>query len=149
MPEYIKTDITCQRPWTGLRQRKWLASRVKYVPRLIHLGGVSIAERCSRHRSLHDYEFAKHRECITVKRDPGWTLETPSAFAAIVPGIVYDQASRTYSLDCLGKRTVYRVYNNRFASNDSNHRYISDPALYQSMQVAGWKGEGIQFCELP
>ena len=84
-----------------------------------------------------------------MKKDPGWTLETPGAFAAIVPSMVYDQASKTYVLDCLGKRPVYRVYNNRFASNDSNHRYISDAALYQSMRAAGWKGEGVQFCELP
>jgi photosystem II stability/assembly factor-like uncharacterized protein len=88
-------------------------------------------------------------ECIQVQKDLGWTLESPVAFAAIVPKVGYDQVSRTLTFDCIDKRPVYRVYNNHFASNDSNHRYVDDPNLYQSMQAAGWKGEGVQFCELP
>jgi len=41
---------------------------------------------------------------------------------------------------------VYRVYNNRFAFNDSNHRYTTDPAVYNSMQQQGWLPEGVVMC---
>ena len=33
--------------------------------------------------------------------------------------------------------------------NDSNNRYITDPAIYQQMVNQGWRGEGVVFCALP
>ena len=41
---------------------------------------------------------------------------------------------------------VYRVYNNRFAENDSNHRYMTSVALYNQMVGQGWSGEGLVMC---
>jgi hypothetical protein len=41
---------------------------------------------------------------------------------------------------------VKRVYNKRFAQNDSNHRYVTTDVLYQQMIAQGWAGEGIVFC---
>ena len=42
---------------------------------------------------------------------------------------------------------VYRAYNNGFAlGKDSNHRYMTDPALVATMQEEGWIDEGIAFC---
>ena len=41
---------------------------------------------------------------------------------------------------------VYRVYNNRAAQNDSNHRYTTEQAVYQQMIGLGWRGEGIVMC---
>ena len=41
---------------------------------------------------------------------------------------------------------VYRAYNNRFAANDSNHRYMVSAALYQQMLGKGWSGEGVVMC---
>jgi hypothetical protein len=42
---------------------------------------------------------------------------------------------------------VFRAYNNGFAlGKDSNHRYMTDPALVASMQEQGWIDEGIAFC---
>ena len=42
---------------------------------------------------------------------------------------------------------VYRAYNIGFARHvDSNHRLVSDPALYAQMIAAGWIGEGVVMC---
>ncbi len=30
--------------------------------------------------------------------------------------------------------------------NDSNHRYATDPAIYQQMIAQGWIGEGVALC---
>ncbi|MBK9607563.1 MAG: exo-alpha-sialidase [Betaproteobacteria bacterium] len=78
-----------------------------------------------------------YQECANVRADPGWTLESTSAFVARPP-----------ERGCGAGRVVYRLYNNRFAQNDSNHRYVADLALYQSLQAQGWKGEGAQLCVL-
>jgi serine protease len=75
-------------------------------------------------------------ECAIVKKDPGWTLEG-TAFYLSAP--VNGQCEA-------GEQAVYRVYNNRFAQNDSNHRYTTDPNLYAQMQAQGWLAEGVVFC---
>lgn len=45
-----------------------------------------------------------------------------------------------------GFASVYRVYNGRFAQNDSNHRYLIDGAKYNAMQAQGWRPEGPVMC---
>ncbi len=89
------------------------------------------------------------RECAKVKLDQGWTFEAGSVFAAQLSAYIYDAGIGKYRLDCKEQRPVYRLYNNRFAQNDSNHRYVDDLALYEVMQAQGWKGEGMVFCALP
>lgn len=42
--------------------------------------------------------------------------------------------------------SVFRLYNNRWMSNDSNHRYTTKPVIYEAMQQQGWTGEGVAFC---
>ena len=42
--------------------------------------------------------------------------------------------------------SVFRLYNNRWLLNDSNHRYTTKPAIYEAMQQQGWAGEGVAFC---
>lgn len=41
---------------------------------------------------------------------------------------------------------VYRLYNNRWMFNDSNHRYTIRTDIYQQMIVKGWIGEGVAMC---
>ncbi|MBK7473169.1 MAG: hypothetical protein IPI73_23640 [Betaproteobacteria bacterium] len=41
---------------------------------------------------------------------------------------------------------IYRAYNNRFAQNDSNHRYASALSTLQGMTAQGWTVEGTVFC---
>ena len=75
-------------------------------------------------------------ECAQVKLDPGWMYEG-IAFYAYAP--VNGQCAA-------GQQAVYRVYNNRFAQNDSNHRYMTDIFEYARMQTLGWLPEGVVLC---
>jgi hypothetical protein len=45
-----------------------------------------------------------------------------------------------------GLTPVYRLYNNRFVFNDSNHRYVTDAGERAKMQSQGWLDEGVRFC---
>lgn len=47
-----------------------------------------------------------------------------------------------------GTRPVYRLYNNRFAFTDSNHRFTTDFTQVTFLQGQGWTYEGIAFCSL-
>lgn len=78
-------------------------------------------------------------ECRFVhEHDRGWTFE----------GIAFD----SYDVDpatgaCpAGLHPVHRAYNNRFAANDSNHRYALNGATQERMVARGWLAEGIVFC---
>ncbi len=82
-------------------------------------------------------------ECEAVKKDAGWTYEGVAFYvrrttAETAAGIVNGCASSDVP--------VYRLYNNRAAQNDSNHRYTGDSAAYSSMQGQNWTGEGTVFC---
>jgi serine protease len=84
------------------------------------------------------------QECAAVQNDAGWMLESPMSFAVATP--VARLSSGVITYDCGSRRRVYRLYNNRYAQNDSNHRYTSDEAVYNAMQAQGWIGEGFRFC---
>ena len=76
------------------------------------------------------------RECEAVRADPGWRYEG-IAFYSIVPG----------TTGCpTGMMPVRRLYNNRFAQNDSNHRYTTNPDVVAAMQAQGWTDEGVVLC---
>jgi hypothetical protein len=46
----------------------------------------------------------------------------------------------------LGLTPVYRLYNGRFAFNDSNHRFVTSQAERERMRALGWLDEGVRFC---
>jgi len=76
-------------------------------------------------------------ECGSVRSsDPGWQIEG-DAFGASLP---VNGACPARS------QAVYRLYNNRWMHNDSNHRYVTRVELYNDMQARGWIGEGITMC---
>ena len=79
-------------------------------------------------------------ECTAVKQDPGWTYEAPNKYWLLRP------ASSVAAGCGPGTTPIYRVYNNRFAFNDSNHRYMTRTALYDQMRAQGWMGEGVVMC---
>jgi Repeat of unknown function (DUF5648) len=84
-------------------------------------------------------------ECAAVKLDPGWTYEG-IAFYAVgtgAGGCPYSQ------YDSKSLAPIYRAYNGRFATNDSNHRFMTEQSVYAQMQSSGWKGEGSVFCAAP
>ncbi|CAH1387193.1 hypothetical protein [Candidatus Nitrotoga sp. M5] len=41
---------------------------------------------------------------------------------------------------------LYRLYNNRWMFNDSNHRYTVRYDIYEQMMNKGWVGEGVALC---
>ena len=75
-------------------------------------------------------------ECAQVKKDPGWAFERDE----FLVGVPQDRECAS------GMNPVYRVYNGRFSQKDSNHRYMTDPAIYEQMIESGWQGEGVVFC---
>ena len=75
-------------------------------------------------------------ECALVKQDPGWFYE----------GIALYSQPVQYGSCPLGTTPVYRVYNNRWMYNDSNHRFVTDSIVYQQMIQQGWAPEGLVMC---
>ncbi|MBK9607927.1 MAG: IPT/TIG domain-containing protein [Betaproteobacteria bacterium] len=75
-------------------------------------------------------------ECTAVKTDPGWRYE----------GIAYYIQPPAFGTCPAGTQPIYRVYNNRFQYNDSNHRFITNPATFLQMGERGWTMEGIVMC---
>ena len=76
-------------------------------------------------------------ECELLKQpSSGWTYEG-IAFRALVPtqGSCYP-----------GTTPVWRLYNDRFAQADSNHRFVTSADTYRHMIANGWIGEGVAFC---
>lgn len=67
----------------------------------------------------------------------GWTFEGDE-FSIPVPDASGQCAD--------GGVPVYRLYNNRWMFNDSNHRYVTDAGERARMRAAGWIDEGARFC---
>jgi len=70
------------------------------------------------------------------RSDPGWIYEG-EAFGAAMPEQGQCEAGMT---------PVYRLYNNRWMFNDSNHRFVTRPALRDQMVGRGWIYEGVAMC---
>jgi len=47
-----------------------------------------------------------------------------------------------------GTKPVYRLYNNRFQFNDSNHRFTTMASQIPVLQQQGWTYEGVAFCAI-
>jgi predicted dienelactone hydrolase len=48
-----------------------------------------------------------------------------------------------------GTLPITRAYNNRFAFNDSNHRFMINPAIVNAMRASNWVIEGVAMCLAP
>ena len=73
------------------------------------------------------------------EEDHGWTYEG-IAFQALLP---IDGACS------VGTTPVWRLYNDRAAQLDSNHRFVASSETYRAMIAEGWAGEGVAFCSPP
>jgi hypothetical protein len=49
----------------------------------------------------------------------------------------------------VGTTPVWRLYNDRAAQLDSNHRFVASGETYRAMIAEGWIGEGVAFCSPP
>lgn len=75
-------------------------------------------------------------ECSQVKNDPGWTYEG-IAFYVKLP------INNTCPADTM---PIYRLYNNRWMYNDSNHRFTTDMTEVNAMVLKSWVSEGLVMC---
>lgn len=88
-------------------------------------------------RANTHFYTASEEECLALRdSSSGWIFEG-IAFYIHLP-----EAGRCLS----NAQAVHRLYNNRFAQNDSNHRFTTSAVVAQEMQAAGWQYEGIAFC---
>ncbi|MGE5097031.1 MAG: hypothetical protein ACM3SO_18000 [Betaproteobacteria bacterium] len=77
-------------------------------------------------------------ECESLKNpESGWVFEKNAFFVTSIgpqcPG---------------GLVPIYRVYNNRHALHDANHRFTPDATTRDEMIAAGWIDEGVAWCAL-
>jgi serine protease len=77
------------------------------------------------------------QECFAVTQDAGWQYET-SPFWAGPP-----RDGGTCAADTI---PLYRLYNNRAAQNDSNHRFTTKQTIVDAMVAQGWINEGTAMC---
>ena len=76
-------------------------------------------------------------ECDLLRTNGwGWTYE----------GIHFRAETPVNGVCASGLAPISRLYNNRFQFNDSNHRYVAEPALRDGMVRQGWTDEGVVFC---
>ncbi|WP_171163647.1 hypothetical protein [Usitatibacter palustris] len=84
------------------------------------------------------YYTANPLECGYLRNTVGWSYVS-APFGALMPlqsGVCPPNAP-------FGLRLFY---NNRAAQNDSNHRYVSDPAIAAQMRERQWIDYGVQLC---
>lgn len=86
--------------------------------------------------NTHFYS-ADSAKCDSLKQQTGVWIDEGIAFNALVP---------TAGTCPSGTLPVWRLYNNRFAQLDSNHRYVVSQDTYRHMIAMGWIGEGVVFC---
>ena len=83
---------------------------------------------------------AESSECELVKRSPGWAYE----------GIGFHMRRVGSNGRCpAGMLELNRAYNNRFAQNDSNHRFSTSDSTMREMARKGWTVEGTVMCARP
>ena len=107
-------------------------------------GGASAVCRFYIPPALGDSHFvsASATECTAVRgRFPAFMEETPTRLAVALPDVPSGACPP-------GTSPVYRIWN---ARADSNHRYVTDPALRDAMVARGGTAEGygpagVAFC---
>jgi serine protease len=86
-------------------------------------------------KSSHFYT-ADAAECDQVKHNADWQYEK----------IAFHVRAPVSGTCAAGTTPVYRMYNNG-QTGAPNHRFTTDPSLYQQFTTAqGWSAEGIAFC---
>lgn len=102
----------------------------------------------NKSRGSHFYTLVQSEKDALTSVNPGNT-QTPRlpynegvdsyAFAPLIEGVGGSCAA--------GQTPVYRLFRGptRFPDN-ANHRFTTDPVLYNSFVALGWDGEGVKFC---
>jgi virginiamycin B lyase len=127
---------------TGETWPAWLAGPLPGATEVCRFYGNADIDPVTHQRrgpNSHFYTF-QGPECEQVKNDPGWVYEPLNRYFTVQP---------TAGLCPGATLPVYRVYNNGFARNDSNHRYTIRTTIYNQMISQGWSGEGVVMCTAP
>jgi hypothetical protein len=87
----------------------------------------------------HFYTISEN-ECLKLQLpDSGWHFE----------GVVFRALPSAGDTCPPETEPVWRLYNNRHAAQDSNHRFVVGSETYRAMIADGWSGEHIAFCSPP
>jgi serine protease len=101
-------------------------------------GAVPVCRFYTPGANSHFYT-AKAEECDSLIRgDYGPWIYEGTAFYAKLPN--------TNDICPAASSAIYRLYNNRWMYNDSNHRFVSSRKDYVDMRSKGWMGEKVAFC---
>ena len=68
------------------------------------------------------------------------------SIGGLFEGVEFWIARATSSTCPAGTQAVTRLYNNRFAQLDSNHRYTPSRSVVREMTAKGWLDEGVVMC---
>lgn len=133
--EAAAIDSGASGPGWSLTGKSWLSGGPDRACRFTGSTATDSLTGARRGPNSHFYSI-NPAECGAVKQDTGWQFES------------YDfSAWPATNGSCReGTIPVLRVYNGRFAENDSNHRYTTEQATYNAMVARGWIGEGIALC---
>jgi hypothetical protein len=129
-PGWQRTQAPSGRVWSGASESAAL------VPVCRFYGNPARGADGARLGPNSHFYTAEPAECASVKNDPGWIFE----------GEVFRVVAAAGGACAQGTVPVLRVYNGRFAQNDSNHRYLLDSAIAAAMVAQGWSAEGVVFC---
>ena len=127
---------------TGQTWRAWTRGPIPNATQVCRFYGSTALDPATGLRRGPNSHFytVQPGECAQVKLDAGWTHEGSGSFWMV---------KSTNGFCASGTQPVYRLYNNRYAQNDSNHRYTTSATLYTQMVAAGWSGEGVAMCAPP
>ena len=140
---YFMSSSTAENSFidSGSAREGWMRTGESFVATVANscYGAVPVFRFYGASNNSHFFT-ASPVECGLLRNlDPGWQYEAAKfgAFGAYpaVNGACPD-----------GRHPVYRLYNNRAAQHDSNHRHVTRLDLYIQMQARGWIGEGVAFC---
>jgi len=127
-PGWLRTGAPLGRAWSG--------GDSSLVPVCRFYGNPALGADGKRLGPNSHFYTADAAECASVRNDPGWIFE----------GEVFRVLAPAGGTCAQGTAPVLRVYNGRFAQNDSNHRYTLDSAMAAQMTGQGWTAEGVVFC---
>ena len=124
---------------TGQTWKAWANGPIPNATQVCRFYGSTAIDPATGSRRGPNSHFytVQSGECAQVKLDAGWMYEGAGSFWML---------KSSNGLCASGSQPVYRMYNNRYSHNDSNHRYTTSAAIYAQMVAAGWSGEGVAMC---
>jgi len=91
------------------------------------------------------YTFGANSHFYTVEVPECLSLQSPTS-GWVYEGLSFRIGKPAAGACDTGTIPVHRLYNNRFAFNDSNHRFTTVFDNVAAMQALGWVYEGVAFC---